>query len=152
MRILLLGAFAPAVLIAVSPADARPTRVDIPVQIEPNSWVYVQWVTVKAEAGRTIVSGYVRNKKWFAKKTGDLHVAFVKNGQQVACQETSWGRYRFHSRGQWRFSAAADIRAIDIDSVRISHVVHDRGAELASSPLNSCPSSEPSINPPRGGA
>lgn len=151
MRILLLGAFAPAVLVAVSPAAARPTRVDIPVQIEPNAWVYVQWVTVKAEAGRTIVSGYVRNKKWFAKKTGDLHVAFFKNGQQVACHETSWGRYRFHSRGQWRFATTAEIPAVDIDSVGISHVVHDRGNELRSLP-NSCTNSTPSIDPPLGGA
>lgn len=151
MRILFLGVFAPAVLISVSQADARPTRVDIPVQIEPNSWVYVQWVTVKAEAGRTIVSGYVRNKKWFGKKTGDLHVAFVKNGRQIKCQETSWGRYRFHSRGQWRFSAVADVPAIDIDSVRISHVVHDRGSEPPSLP-NSCASSEPINSPRQGGA
>ncbi|NML94314.1 hypothetical protein [Novosphingobium olei] len=151
MRMLLLGAFAPAVLVAASTAVARPTRVDIPVQIEPNAWVYVQWVTVKAEAGRTIVSGYVRNKKWFAKKSGDLHVLFVKNGRSVACQETSWGRYRFHSRGQWRFSAEADFPALNIDSVRISHVVHDPGSEPSSLP-NSCIGADPSVDPSHGGA
>lgn len=151
MRILFPGAFAPAVLVAISPAAARPTRVDIPVQIEPNSWVYVQWVAVKSETGQTIVSGYVRNKKWFAGNRGDLHVALVKNGQQVACQETSWKRYRWPSRGQWRFSATADVDALDIDSVRISHVVHGRGNEPSSLPA-SCGTSNSSINPPHGGA
>lgn len=151
MRILLLGAVAPAVLVAASPAVARPLRVDVPVQIEPNAWVYVQWVTVKSETGRTIVSGYVRNKKWFASSRGDLHVALVKNGQQVACQETLWKRYRWPSRGQWRFSATVDVDAPEIDSVRISHVVHDPGSRPSSLPA-SCANSDPSIAPPRGGA
>lgn len=35
MRNLLLGAIAPAMLVAAGPADARSTRVDIPVQIDP---------------------------------------------------------------------------------------------------------------------
>lgn len=137
MRLLLLGALAPAVLMT-APANARPTRVDIPVQIQPNSWVYVQWVTVKAEDGRTIVSGYVRNKKWFANRRGDLHIAFVKNDQQIGCQESNWRKYRFHSRGQWRFSASADIPASDIDSIRISHAIHDQGSDHPANSLNTC--------------
>lgn len=137
MRLLLLGSFVPAVLISAL-ADARPIRVDVPVQIQPNSWVYIQWVTVKAEGGRTIVSGSVRNKKWFANRRGDLHVAFVKNGQQIACQESNWRRYRFHSRGQWRFSASMDVPVANIDSIQISHAIHDQGSDYPSNGSTSC--------------
>ncbi|MBV1692585.1 hypothetical protein KRR38_34380 [Novosphingobium sp. G106] len=137
MRLLLLGSFASAVLIS-APAYARPIRVDIPVQIQPNSWVYIQWVTVKADGGRTIVAGSVSNKKWFANRRGDLHVTFVKDGQQVACQESNWRRYRFHSRGQWHFSASIDVPVANIDSVSIAHVIHDQGSNHTSNGSTSC--------------
>mgnify|MGYP001617471018 CR=1 FL=1 len=62
MRHFILGAIAPVALIATAPADARATRVDIPVQIDPNNSVYILWVKVQADDGRTVVSGYVRHK------------------------------------------------------------------------------------------
>ncbi|OYX36824.1 MAG: hypothetical protein B7Y98_14615, partial [Sphingomonas sp. 32-62-10] len=74
---MLLGAIAPAALIAAAPADARSTRVDIPVQIDPNSSIYILWVKVKADGGRTLVSGYVRQKRWFARSRGDLHIELL---------------------------------------------------------------------------
>ena len=138
MRHFFLGAIAPVALIAAAPADARATRVDIPVQIDPNSSVYILWVKVKADEGRTVVSGYVRHKQWFARKKGDLHIEFLRHGQVVACQETDWKKYRYRSRGQWRFSASADASATTIDSVRIAHVVHDLDRDRAPDPVNSC--------------
>lgn len=139
MRQLLFGAIAPAALIAATPADARPSRVDIPVQIDPNSSVYVLWVKVQADGDRTLVSGYVRQKRWFARHSGDLHIAFLRHGQQVACQESDWKKYRFHSRGQWRFTSSAEVDASTIGSVRISHVVHDREMYRTPDPVNACP-------------
>lgn len=138
MRHLLLGAIAPAVLIAAAPADARSTRVDIPVQIDPNSSVYVLWVKVQADGGRTLVSGYVRQKRWFARSRGDLHIVLLRRGQRIACQETDWKKYRFHSRGQWRFATSADVSAATVDTVRISHVIHDRENDRAPDPVNAC--------------
>ena len=125
MRLMLLGAFA---VVVTAPAAARPTRIDIPVQIDPNSSVYVLWVKVRADDGRTLVSGYVRQKRWFARHRGDLHIAFLRDGQLVACRETNWKKYRLHSRGQWRFATSVDVAATSIDSVWISHVIHDGAA------------------------
>jgi hypothetical protein len=138
MRHLLLGAIAPAALIVAAPADARSTRVDIPVQIDPNSSVYVLWVKVKADGGRTLVSGYVRQKRWFAHSRGDLHVELLRQGQRVACQETNWKKYRLHSRGQWRFATSVDVSATTVDTVRISHVIHDREKDSAPDTVNAC--------------
>jgi hypothetical protein len=138
MRQLLLGALAPAALMAATAADARATRVDIPVQIDPNSSVYVLWVKVQADGDRTLVSGYVRQKRWFARRSGDLHIAFLRHGQQVACQESDWKKYRFHSRGQWRFTSSAPVATSTIDSVRISHVVHDRERDRAPGAVSAC--------------
>jgi hypothetical protein len=138
MRQLLLGALAPAALMAASPADARATRVDIPVQVDPSSPVYVLWVKVRADGDRTLVSGYVRQKRWFARRSGDLHIAFLRQGQPVACQESDWKRYRLHSRGQWRFTSSAEVATSAIDSVRISHVVHDRETDRAPGSASAC--------------
>jgi len=138
MRHLLLGAIAPAALIAAAPADARSTRVDIPVQIDPNASIYILWVKVKADGGRTLVSGYVRQKRWFARSRGDLHIELLRHGQAVACQETDWKKYRFHSRVQWRFATSADVAATTVDTVRISHVIHDREGDRTRGPVNAC--------------
>ncbi len=138
MRHLLLGAIAPAALIVAAPADARSTRVDIPVQIDPNSSIYVLWVKVKTDGGRTLVSGYVREKRWFARSRGDLHIALLRQGQRVACQETDWKKYRFHSRGQLRFATSADVSATTVDTVQISHVIHDRENDRAPEAVNAC--------------
>lgn len=138
MRHFILGAIAPVALIATAPADARATRVDIPVQIDPNNSVYILWVKVQADDGRTVVSGYVRHKQWFARKKGDLHIEFLRHGQSVACQETDWKKYRHHSRGQWRFSTLAEVSATTIDTVRISHVIHDRDRDRAPGLVNAC--------------
>ena len=94
MRNFLLGAIAPAVLVAAAPADARSTRVDIPVQIDPKASVYILWVKVQTDGSHTFVSGYVRQKRWFARHRGDLHIEFLRQGQRVACQETDWKKYR----------------------------------------------------------
>ena len=152
MRHFIFGAIAPVALIATAPADARATRVDIPVQIEPNNLVYILWVKVNADEGRTAVRGYVRNKQWFARKRGDLHVEFLRRGQLVACQDTDWKKYRYRSRGEWRFSTSANVSATTIDIVRISHVIHDRERDRARNPVNACSGlAEPtSLNP--GGA
>lgn len=138
MRHLLLGAIAPAALIAAAPVDARSTRVDIPVQIDPNTLVYVLWVKVQADGSRTLVSGYIREKRWFVRSKGDLHIEFLRHGQQVACQETDWKKYRRRSRGQWRFATSADISATAVDTVRISHVIHDREKDRTTDPVNGC--------------
>ena len=150
MRLLLLGAIAPAALVAATPADARTSRVDIPVQIDPNSSIYVLWVKVQADGDRTLVSGYVRQKRWFARHRGDLHIAFLRHGQQVACQESDWKKYRFHSRGQWRFANSADVATSTIDSVRISHVIHDRRPDRTPGSVNACPG--PAAEQRSGGA
>ena len=126
MRYLLIGAIASAALIAAPSANARPSRVDIPVQIEPNSSVYVLWVKVKADGDHTLVTGYIRQKRWFARSRGHLHIAFLRHGQPVACQESDWKKYRRRSRGQWRFTSSVQLAASTIDSVRISHVDHGR--------------------------
>lgn len=152
MRQLLLGALAPAALVAATPADARASRVDIPVQIDSNASVYVLWVKVQADGDHTLVSGYVRHKRWFARHSGDLHIAFLRDGQQVACQESDWKKYRFHSRGQWRFVSSADIAASTIDSVRISHVVHDRGPDHAPGSVTACPGPAMQAEQRSGGA
>lgn len=138
MRLFYLGAIAPAALISAAPANARPVRVDVPVEIDPNSSIYVLWVKVQADGERTLVSGYVRQKRWFARHRGDLHIAFLRGGQQIACQEAEWKKYRFHSRGQWRFATSADIAAATVDTVRIAHVIHDREGDRTASPLNAC--------------
>ena len=138
MRHFILGAIAPVALIATAPADARSTRVDIPVQIDPKSSVYILWVKVKADGGRTIVTGYVRQKRWFARTKGDLHIELLRHGQLVDCQETDWKKYRYRSRGQWRFSTSADVSATTVDTVRISHVIHDQDRGRAPDPVNVC--------------
>jgi uncharacterized protein YodC (DUF2158 family) len=152
MRHLLLGAIAPAAFITAAPADARSTRVDIPVQIDPNSSVYITWVKVKAGGGRTLVSGYVRRKRWFARSRGDLHIEFLRHGQLVACQETAWTKYRFHSRGQWRFATSADVSATTVDTIRISHVIHDREEDRTPDPVNACSGLAAPTEPNSGGA
>jgi hypothetical protein len=139
MRYLLMGAIAPAALMAATPVDARPARVDIPIQIDPNASVYVLWVKVKAEGDHTIVSGYVRQKRWFARSRGHLHIAFLRQGQQVACQESDWKKYRYRSRGQWRFTSSVQIAASAIDSVQISHVDHDRVPDSTLTSMTACP-------------
>ena len=96
MRNLLLGAIAPAVLVAAAPADARSTRVDIPVQIDPKASVYILWVKVQTDGSHTLVSGYVRQKRWFARHRGDLHIEFLRQGQRVACQDENTGNKRGH--------------------------------------------------------
>ena len=138
MRNLLLGAIAPAVLVAAAPADARSTRVDIPVQIDPKASVYILWVKVQTDGSHTLVSGYVRQKRWFARHRGDLHIEFLRQGQRVACQETDWKKYRYRSRGQWRFATSADLSATTVDTVRISHVIHEREQDRAPDPVNAC--------------
>ncbi|QDC40252.1 hypothetical protein [Sphingobium fuliginis] len=138
IQLLLFGAVAPAAIIAAAPADARPIRVDIPVRIDPKSSVYVLWVKVQAEGESTLVSGYVRQKRWFARNRGDLHIAFLRHDQQVACLESNWKKYRFPSRGQWRFAASANVPASRIDSVQISHVIHDQKSDPAPDQVNSC--------------
>lgn len=152
MRYLLLGAIAPAVLIAAAPADARSTRVDIPVQIDPNTSVYVLWVKVKADGDRTLVSGYIREKRWFTRSKGDLHIEFLRHGQRLACQETDWKKYRRRSRGQWRFATSAGVSATAVDIVRISHVIHDREKDRAPDPVNACSGLAAPIEPNSGGA
>lgn len=147
MRHLLLGAIAPAVLIAAAPADARSTRVDIPVQIDPNTSVFVLWVKVKADGGRTLVSGYIREKRWFTRSRGDLHIEFIRQGQRLACQEADWKKYRRRSRGQWRF-----VPATTVDTVRISHVIHDRTEDRAPDPVNACSGLAAPTEPNSGGA
>lgn len=152
MRYLLLGAIASAALIAAAPADARSTRVDIPVQIDPNASIYVLWVKVKADGGRTLVTGYVRQKRWFARSRGDLHIELLRRGQRIACQETDWKKYRFHSRGQWRFATSADVSTTTVDNVRISHVIHDRENDRAPDPENACSGLATSSEQNSGGA
>lgn len=141
MRYLIMGALAPAALMAATPADARASRVDIPVQIEPKSSVYILWVKVYTDGDRTLVSGYVRPKRWFARSRGHLHIVFLRHGREVACQETNWEKYRFHSRGQRRFKSSVQIAASTIDSVRISYVVHDRVPDHTQGSVTTCPGS-----------
>jgi len=138
MRNFFLGAIAPAVLVAAAPADARSTRVDIPVQIDPKASVYILWVKVQTDGSHTFVSGYVRQKRWFARHRGDLHIEFLRQGQRVACQETDWKKYRYRSRGQWRFATSADLSPTTVDTVRISHVIHDREQDRTPDPVNAC--------------
>ncbi len=152
MRHLLLGAIAPAVLIAAAPADARSTRVDIPVQIDPNTSVYVLWVKVKADGGRTLVSGYIREKRWFTRSKGDLHIEFIRQGQRLACQEADWKKYRRRSRGQWRFATSAGVSATAVDTVRILHVIHDPEKDHAPDPVNACSGLAAPTEPNSGGA
>ena len=152
MRYLLMGAIAPAALMAATPVDARPARVDIPIQIDPNSSVYVLWVKVKAEGDHTIVSGYVRQKRWFARSRGHLHIAFMRQGQQVACQESYWKKYRYRSRGQWRFTSSVQIAASTIDSVQISHVDHERVPDSTPISMTVCPGSTVDTEHHAGGA
>lgn len=152
MRLMLFGALVPAILIVAAPADARSSRINIPVQIDPNSSVHVLWVKVQAGEGRTIVSGYIRRKQWFARTTGNLHIALLKNWQQVACRESTWRKYRFHSRGQWRFTSTLDVDASNIDAVRISYVAHDRETGRSPDILNACTGSASSTEPHSDGA
>lgn len=152
MRYLFIGAIAPAALMAATPVDARPARVDIPIQIDPNSSVYVLWVKVKAEGDHTIVSGYVRQKRWFARSRGHLHIAFMRQGQQVACQESDWKKYRYRSRGQWRFTSSVQIAASTIDSVQISHVDHERVPDSTPISMTVCPGSTVDTEHHAGGA
>lgn len=152
MRYLFIGAIAPAALMAATPADARPSRVDIPIQIDPNSSVYVLWVKVKAEGDHTIVSGYVREKRWFVRSRGHLHIAFLRQGQQIACQESDWKKYRRRSRGQWRFTSSVQIAASIIDSVQISHVDHDRVPDSTPRSMTACSGSTVDTEQNAGGA
>ncbi|MBK8861065.1 MAG: hypothetical protein IPN48_09195 [Sphingomonadales bacterium] len=152
MRYLFIGAIAPAALMAATPADARPSRVDIPIQIDPNSSVYVLWVKVKAEGDHTIVSGYVREKRWFVRSRGHLHIAFLRQGQQIACQESDWKKYRRRSRGQWRFTSSVQIAASTIDSVQISHVDHDRVPDSTPRSMKACSGSTVDTEQNAGGA
>ena len=152
MRYLFIGAIAPAALMAATPADARPSRVDIPIQIDPNSSVYVLWVKVKAEGDHTIVSGYVREKCWFVRSRGHLHIAFLRQGQQIACQECDWKKYRRRSRGQWRFTSSVQIAASTIDSVQISHVDHDRVPDSTPRSMKACSGSTVDTEQNAGGA
>ena len=152
MRYLFIGAIAPAALMAATPADARPSRVDIPIQIDPNSSVYVLWVKVKAEGDHTIVSGYVREKRWFVRSRGHLHIAFLRQGQQIACQESDWKKYRRRSRGQWRFTSSVQTAASTIDSVQISHVDHDRVPDSTPRSMKACSGSTVDTEQNAGGA
>lgn len=152
MRLFYLGAIAPAALIAATPADARPVRVDVPVEIDPNSSVYVLWVKVQADGERTLVSGYVRQKRWFARRRGDLHITFLRGGQQVACQETEWEKNRYHSHGQWRFTTSSDVATATVDAIRIAHVIHDRASDRAPSQVNACSGLVAPTEPNSGGA
>lgn len=152
MRYLLMGAIAPAAFMAATPVDARPARVDIPIQIDPKSSVYVLWVKVKAEGDHTIVSGYVRQKRWFARSRGHLHIAFLRQGQQVACQESGWKKYRRRTRGQWRFTSSVQIAASTIDSVQISHVDHERVPDSTPTSMTACPGSTVGTEQHPGGA
>lgn len=147
LRLLHSCVVAPAALVASAPAETRPVRVDIPVRIDPNSQVYVRWVKVRADGDTTLINGYVRQKRMFAGNRGDLHIALLRQGQQIACLETAWKRYRFPSRGQWRFAAATDVPASTIDSIRISHVIHDRGLNSASDLADACSRPVPSPDP-----
>jgi hypothetical protein len=152
MRLLFIGALAPAAIFAATPAVARPTRVDVPVQIDPNSSIYILWVTVKADGDRTLVRGYVRHRQWFARKRGDLHIEFLRHGQRVACQETDWKKYRHHTRGQWRFETSVEVPAAILDTIRVSHVIHDQNAERAPDRANACSAVAAPTNPNSGGA
>ena len=58
--------------------------------------------------------------------------------QRVACQETDWKKYRYRSRGQWRFATSADLSPTTVDTVRISHVIHDREQDRTPDPVNAC--------------
>lgn len=125
MRKLLVVAHA-ATAISITGAAAATTRtLDIPVDVTPNRSIYVLWPSVRHDEGRTVVKGYVRMKRWFARTKGDLDVALFKDGRVVACQETVWRKYRFHTRGQWQFVAAFGAEPSGIDSVRISYHPHD---------------------------
>jgi hypothetical protein len=145
-------AIAASPAIQAQEADVRPSRVDIPVQIDPNSSVYVVFVKVQSDGRRTIVSGYVRQKHWFGRSRGHLHIAFLRHGQEVACQESGWEKYRIHSRGHWRFKTSVQIAASTIHSVRISHIDHDRMSHSTPRSLTACPGSTVHTEQLPGGA
>lgn len=125
MRMLLVAAHAAAAISITGGAEARTKTLDIPVDVIPNRSVYVLWPSVRDDSDRTVVKGYVRMKRWFARAKGDLDVALFKDGRVVACQETVWRKYRFHTRGQWQFVAVFGVAPSGIDSVRISYHSHD---------------------------
>lgn len=152
MRLFYLGAIAPAALIVAAPVNARPVRVDVPVEIDPNSSVYILWVKVQADGEHTLVSGYVRQKRWFARRKGDLHILFLRDGQQIACKETQWAKNRYHSHGRWRFTTSADVGVASFDTVRISHVIHDPEIDRSPGHVKACSGLAARTEPNLGGA
>ncbi|MDQ5959518.1 MAG: hypothetical protein QG592_597, partial [Pseudomonadota bacterium] len=40
--------------------------------------------------------------------------------------------------GQWRFATSADLSPTTVDTVRISHVIHDREQDRTPDPVNAC--------------
>lgn len=137
MRKLIAVAHAAAMVSITGSVAARTRTLDIPVEVIPNRSVYVLWPSVRNDNERTVVKGYVRMKRWFARTRGDLHIVLLKDGREVACQETAWRKYRFHTRGQWRFIAAFDAAPSKIDSVRISYEPHDGSTVPSSCSANS---------------